>query len=318
MSLSTQSRRLACVALTVVASAATQAGPHVVRAESDHVVLAYYYGMGSGDVRQQERQAQAAGIDGFIVWWDGIGGGRDQQLIQVLEAARATGFKATIHFHAWGANLYAEMRGFYEQRLGDPGLVTYQGRPVLFFWATWQFPNSYWSELRNRLDPDRRAIWLADGDQFGTLSSDAWDGISPYAIAWSANPRGQLPAWAVKARAVAPEKLWVPPVSPGCNDSAVRAATCVQDRADGAYYRATWDGALASSPQWAIVVSTWDEWSEQTAIEPGDQYGDLYTSLTRAYADEWKGASTTMQPVAPEPEPEPAPPQPMNEDEPAS
>jgi hypothetical protein len=79
MLLSTRLRRLACVALTVVASTATQTGPHVARAESDHVVLAYYYGMGSGDVRRQVQQAQAAGIDGFTVWWDGIGGGRDQQ-----------------------------------------------------------------------------------------------------------------------------------------------------------------------------------------------------------------------------------------------
>ncbi len=301
-------RRLAVVGLAVVATFGTQFGPHVAHSESPHVVLAYYYGMQSGDVRQQVQQAQAAGIDGFIVWWDGVGGGRDQQLVQVLQAGRASGFKATIHFHAWDANLYEEMRGFYDQRLSDPGLVSFEGRPVLFFWATWQFPNSYWSELRNQVDPDRRAIWLADGDQFGTLSSDAWDGISPYAIAWSANPRGQLPSWAAKARAVAPDKLWVPPVSPGCDDSGVRATTCFQNRADGNYYKATWDGALASNPPWAVVVSTWDEWAEQTQIEPGADYRDLYTSLTRVYADTWKGSAPAMQPVVPGPEPEQAPP----------
>ncbi len=277
------------LAVTVAAAALlTQAVP-TAAAPGDHVVLAYYYGMQSNDVKQQVQQAQAAGIDGFIVWWDGVGGGRDRQLVQVLQASRGTNFKATIHFHAWDANLIEELRGLYEQRINDPGFLTYQGRPVLFFWATWQFPNSYWSELRSELDPDRNTVWLADGDQFGTLASDAWDGISPYAIAWSGNPTGQLPSWAGKARGVAPDKLWVPPVSPGCDDSAVRAATCVRDRGDGLYYRATWDGALASAPQWAIVVSTWDEWMEQTQIEPGADYGTLYIDITRVYADLWKG-----------------------------
>jgi hypothetical protein len=241
--------------------------------------------------------------------------------VEILRAARGTNFRATIHFHAWDANLYEEMLGFYQQRLNDPGLVSYGGRPVLFFWATWQFPNSYWSELRNQVDPERRAIWLADGDQFGTLSSDAWDGISPYAIAWSGNPRGQLPSWAARARSIAPDKLWVPPVSPGCDDSAVRATTCLQGRAGGSYYQSTWDGALASNPSWAVVVSTWDEWAEQTQIEPGDDYGDLYTSITRDYAATWKGTAPAMQPLVPEPEPaqsepEPAPSEPMDEGEP--
>jgi hypothetical protein len=215
------------LALAIVLSGVAAAEP--AGADSDHVVLAYYYGMRSDDVAQEIHEAQSAGIDGFIVWWDGVGGDRDQLLVRVLQAARGTGFKATMHFHAWDANLDEELRGFYEQRLDDPSLLTYQGHPVLFFWDTRQFPSSYWSDLRASLDPSHRALWLADGDQFGTLASDAWDGISPYAIAWSANPRAQLPSWAAKARAVAPDKLWVPPVSPGCDDRAVRVATCVQN-----------------------------------------------------------------------------------------
>src|SRR6267378_8342156 len=64
----------------------------------DHPVLAYYYGMHSNDVERQIKQAQSAGIDGFIVWWDGDGTDRDQQLGQVLKAGRGSGFRATIHF----------------------------------------------------------------------------------------------------------------------------------------------------------------------------------------------------------------------------
>jgi len=122
----------------------------------------------------------------------------------------------------------------------------------------------------------------------GLLSDEAWDGTSPYAIAWSANLGGQLLSWAAKARAVAPDKLFIAPVSPGCDDRRVRAATCVQDRAEGAYYRATWEGALAVRPEWVVVVSTFNEWMEATQIEPSVQYGDLYLQITRQQADQFK------------------------------
>jgi hypothetical protein len=287
----------AALALVVGASlpSATAASPAHVYPEA-HPVLAYYYGMHSNDVERQIKQAQSAGIDGFIVWWDGDGTDRDKQLGQILQAGRASGFRATMHFHAWDTNLAGELQGFYDKRLNDPGLVSYQGRPVLFFWATWLHSAAEWNDLRATVDPQRRAMWLADGDKFNLIGEDAWDGISPYAIAWSGNPRGQLPSWAAKSRAVAADKLWVPPVSPGCDDSIVRAVTCFQDRADGAYYRATWAGALASNPPWAIVVSTWDEWSEQTAIEPNSDWGDQYLQITREYADSFHGQAPTDMP----------------------
>ena len=131
-------------------------------------------------------------------------------------------------------------------------------------------------------------MWIVDGDNFSILGGDAWDGISPYAIGWSRNPAGQLPSWAAKAQTVAPEKLWIPPVSPGCNDAAARPTTCSMDRAGGAYYQATWDGALASSPPWAIIVNTFNEWMESTQIEPSVEYGNQYLELTRINADAYK------------------------------
>src|SRR5262249_53326461 len=129
-----------------------------------------------------------------------------------------------------------------------------------------------------------------DGDQFGFMAGDAWDGISPYAIAWSPKPENQLPAWGAKARAAAPAKLYVPPVSPGCDDSVVRTPTCIRDRADGTYYQATFGGALASHPRWAVVLCTWNEWMESTSIEPSVQYGDLYPRLTRDFASVFKAS----------------------------
>jgi hypothetical protein len=292
----------------VPAPAPTPALPFVPSNEARSVLAYYYAWWNPGDfsrtlyqaptayssdeaaVKQQHiQQAQAAGIDGFIVSWYGNGDRTDRNLAQLLDLGARTGFRVTIHFetpHFWGADdVVAQLRAFYDNRANHPALVHYQGRPVIFFWRAGIFDNSTWSAIRNQVDPGHAAAWIADGDNFNILAGDAWDGISPYAIAWSGNPAGQLPSWAAKAAAAAPDKLYIPPVSPGCNDSAARSVTCVQDRGDGSYYQATWAGAMASNPGWAVTVSTFNEWMEATQIEPSVQYGDLYLQITRQNAD---------------------------------
>lgn len=248
-----------------------------------------------GIIQKHVSEAQSAGIDGFVMSWYGNGDRTDANLAHLLDTANASGFRATIDFetpHFWGVDdVIAQLRAFYENRINHPGLVRYQGRPVIFFWRAGAYDNAIWDFIRGQVDPGHRAVWIADGDQFGILSGDAWDGISPYAIAWSGNPTGQLVSWGGKAAAVAPDKLYIPPVSPGCNDSAARATTCARDRADGAYYQATWDGALAANPQWAVIVSTFNEWMESTQIEPSLQYGDEYLQITRANADQYRAGA---------------------------
>lgn len=296
-----------------LASAVLPASP-ALAADNTHPVLAYYYAWwdpsnfsqtlyqpsqayNSDDVsimQQHVQEAQSAGINGFVMSWYGNGDRTDNNLAHLLDLAQKSGFEATIDFetnHFWGADdVIAQLQAFYNNRISSPSIVRYQGKPVIFFWYIRQYDNATWSYIRSQVDPNHNAVWIADGDQFGVLNSDAWDGISPYAIAWSGNPAAQLPNWGAKAAAVAPDKLYVPPVSPGCNDSAARATTCAQDRADGAYYQATWDGALASNPQWAIMVSTFNEWMEATQIEPSVQYGDLYMQLTRQNAQQYQAA----------------------------
>jgi hypothetical protein len=281
---------------------------------SPRTVLAYYYtywdpgsfdpfvfqppeGYQSDDravMERQVQQAKAGGIDGFVVDWLGNGDRTDQNLATVLDIGQKTGFRATIHFETpkfWGVDdTIAQLQAFYENRINHPAMVRYGDRPVIFFWRASTYDNGTWNFIREQVDPQRRALWIADGDSFGIVGGDAWDGISPYAIAWSRDPVGQLARWAAAARAVAPDKLWVPPVSPGCDDSHVRSATCVQDRADGAYYQATWDGARASDPSWAVIVSTFNEWAEATQIEPSVQYGDQYLQITRQNAEAFRTA----------------------------
>jgi hypothetical protein len=280
-------------------------GQQVAAATTDasHPLLAYYYGWWEPERLQQgpmqpldlpvpgarqigdDRQlmarhiaaAQAAGIDGFIA-------NRLVDMATLLELGQASGFRASYQLDGNG-DIAAQMAAFYAYA-DHPALVRADGRAVLFFWQARTHSNAYWSALRASVDPDRRVLWLADGDDFSFPAGDAWDGISPYAIAWSPNPTRQLPAWGAKARLQMPGKLYVPPVSPGCDDSGTRAATCVQPRADGAYYQAALAGAAASDPAWAVVICSWNEWLENTQIEPSVQEGDLYLRITQEFASQ--------------------------------
>jgi Glycosyl hydrolase family 99 len=291
---------LALAAWMIVATSIGAANPlPQVAYDEDHPVLAYYYNWWGSDtfggtlqqpvvdyaasdhVQDHIAQALDAGINGFIA-------NRAADLPLLLKASQGSGFRVTLQVDTPAA--IGDVAAFYAL-LDEPRLVRYQGRPVLFFWATWTRPAAFWDDLRERVDPEHRVIWLADGDNFGILGDDAWDGISPYAIAWSNNPAANLAGWAAKARANGPDKLFVPPVSPGCDDSRARVATCIQDRAAGAYYQRSLDAALAIHPRWAVVVSTWNEWMENTQVEPSVQEGDLCLTLTRQFATTFQGAS---------------------------
>jgi hypothetical protein len=298
--------RLVIAAALALASALPSLPAH---AADPRMVLAYYYNFydpeaftgnpfrpeapyQSDDVATMTRhiqQAQQAGIDAFVVLWMGNENRTDVNLTRLLDLAQRSNFKATIHFDTpnfWGVeDTVAQLQAFYANRINHPAMLRYQGRPVIFFWRVSTYDTSTWNAIRAQVDPERRALWIADGDQMAVVGAEPWDGISPYAIAWSANPAGQLTRWGSAVQSTAPEKLYIPPVSPGCDDAAVRAATCTQDRADGRYYQSTWDGALAANPSWAVIVSTFNEWLESTQIEPAEQYGDKYLTLTRHNAD---------------------------------
>jgi hypothetical protein len=57
--------------------------------------------------------------------------------------------------------------------------------------------------------------------------------------------------------------------------------------ANGETYAGTWEAALASPAEW-VVVTSWNEWFEGTAVEPGTSAGDLALRQTERYASMFK------------------------------
>ena len=90
---------------------------------------------------------------------------------------------------------------------------------------------------------------------------------------------------------VGPRRVWTATVSPGYDDRALVSADGrtprVSDRENGAYYDAQWRAALQAGADW-VVVTSWNEWWENTHIEPSVRYGDVYVRRTSEWATRFR------------------------------
>ena len=48
-----------------------------------------------------------------------------------------------------------------------------------------------------------------------------------------------------------------------------------------------WEYVLSHAPQ-NVVITSWDDWAEETAIAPATDWGDLYFDLTKHYIGLYK------------------------------
>jgi hypothetical protein len=93
-------------------------------------------------------------------------------------------------------------------------------------------------------------------------------------------------------------KLLALPVSPGYDDQKLRGSTNpIVPRAGGQRYEQTWTAARSGQPDW-ILVTSWNEWYEDTAVEPGSLSGSQALAITRLESAAWKrrGASASSAP----------------------
>lgn len=247
-------------------------------------------------VARQIAEAQRAGIDGFVSAWNGPGDRTDRNFARLLDLAAEQGFSATLYVETTSLQdpeaIVGGLRYALERYSGHPAFVRFAGRPVLFFWANRLLSVETWRAIREQVDPGSATVWIGEGDRFEYLA--VFDGIHPYSIAWSAAPARQLASYSVRTRQWAERlgqpKLWLPTAMPGYDDrSTGRPDAFVRERAAGAYLEESFRGAVASQPDWAILLTSWNEWLEGTQIEPSVGYGTYYVDLLGALVSEWRG-----------------------------
>lgn len=252
--------------------------------------VAPYNSADRATIERQVAQAQSVGIDGFELNWWGPNNPTDTNLQTLLAVAQGKGFKVTADFDlnspfVHNAGELAEALKYLARYSSNPAWFQYRGKPFIVFYGIRKYDVATWATIRQQVDPNHQTFWMGEGDQFDYLK--VFDGIHPYSIAWSANPAGQLASYAQRARAYS-GKAWMATAMPGYNDLRINGAQGIAvDRANGDYYKKTWQGAVATKPD-ILNITSFNEWREGSYLEPSKTYGDHFLTLTRQLVDSYR------------------------------
>lgn len=302
--------------------------PHPATAQDQRPVLAFYYtwydtGQWTADkvpdlpaipynsrdratIERHVDQARTAGIDAFVVSWYGPQVENNQtetNFRTLLDVAQEKGLRATVDvdlgaspfLHSSG-DVSAALRYVLTVHAQHPAFLRYGGKPLIFFWRQQRFSVDTWRAIRAEVDPDHNSLWIAEGVDFTYLA--VFDGLHLYNVTWDppADVGYTLSRWGGRVREYnathGTHKLWVATVMPGYDDTRApgREHTYRHDRQNGAYYRETWQAAIASSPD-LVIITSFNEWVEGTMIEPSVSYGNLYLDITAQEAARYKSAA---------------------------
>jgi hypothetical protein len=256
-----------------------------------------------------------AGIDGFTQQWAAPRERTDHNFRTLLDRSRGTSFCSTVIFlrHIWPdgptqAKVVEALCYLRDQYAEHPNFLRVGDEPVIIFTDVYRVtPDAsdksalqFWTEIRGRVDPGNEMIWIAEGLDASYLR--VFDGLYVYKITHADYPDDYVKAsrWAANVRkwetTTGATKIWMATISPGWDD---RRSTCKPDirvaskphkreRGGGAFYRSTYEAALASSPDW-LWINSFNEWVEGTYIEPSVKYGDRAIQLTSEFARQFKG-----------------------------
>lgn len=258
------------------------------RAKIDYPLLGRYSSDDRGVMERHVRWAKQAGIDGFIVSWKStpVLNRRLERLIEVADAER---FKLLIiyqgldfHREPLPASRVARDLDFFRRRFAAARAFRVFGKPAVIWSGTPRFTRA---ELAQVADSRRSALLILASER----NVEGYRRVAPFvdgnAYYWASvdpttNP-GYHEKLAQMGKAIhARDGIWIPPAAPGFDARKVGGTSVVERRA-GVTLRSELDAAAASAPD-AVGLISWNEFSENTYIEPSRKYGSRYL---RAVAD---------------------------------
>jgi hypothetical protein len=258
------------------------------RAKIDFPAVGRYSSSQTSVMRRQVAQARAAGIDGFIVSWKSTDT-LNRRLSALRGIAADSDFRLAITYQAQdfnrnplpAAQVRRDLEELADTYADDPVFHLLGPRPVVALSGTWHYTEE---ELRSITDPvaSRLMVLATEKDRQGyERVAPAVEGELYY---WSSGDPQQTPGYQEKLLAMANAVrqrcgLWVAPVMPGF-DARELGGHRVVDRRDGATLRSSWQAALTTVPDVVGVIS-WNEFSENTHIEPSTAFGTRYLDVLR-------------------------------------
>ena len=247
------------------------------------------------------RQAESAGLSGFVVNWRGTGrphqtlqsisyNRRLQYLVDAVHASNAHGRPFTLWFSykasdtrlqpAYIRNDLDYLRRMYahDSAFAHP---YGSGKPVLIWMGSRKYP----AHTLGVIDSEFRSSFYFVGDEnWRTWAAHAqyfdadqyyWSSQNPYQ-----NPRSFLQLQRLAKLVRAGGKRWFAPFAPGFDAQLLGEGHGCVPRRDGQTLRTLYQGNARSSPD-AMLLISWNEVSEGTYVEPLQRWRERYLHLLR-------------------------------------
>ncbi len=250
------------------------------RAKSDLPLLGKYSSDDESVMRQHITWAKSAGIDGFIVSWKSTTV-LDKRLDTLVRVARAMNFKLEIIYQGLdfsrkplpATQIADDLNTFLARYAGDPVFDLF-GKPLVIWSGTWEFSPADVAQVtgprRDRLvilASERSTDGFARLAQYVDGNAYYWSSVNP-----NTSPDYESKLLSMGAAVHDAAGLWIAPAAPGF-DARLIGGTTVVDRQNGRMLERQLATAINSLPD-AIGLISWNEFSENSQIEPSRSYGD--------------------------------------------
>jgi hypothetical protein len=257
------------------------------RAKSDYPLLGRYSSDDPDVMRRHIAMARSAGITGFLVSWkhtDVL----DARLEVLIEKARDQDFRLSIVYQGLDfarrplpIDRVAEDLRFFADHYAEDPVFDLFAKPVVVITGTEEYTVD---QLRQAIEPVRSRLLVLGSAK----SVEDYERVAPVldgdAYYWSSGDPTK-PSYRVRLKRMgeavhAHSGLWLPPAAPGF-DARLIGGRQVIPRRGGDTLRLEMEAAQASTPD-AVALISWNEFSENSHIEPSQETG---TAALKTLAD---------------------------------
>ena len=255
------------------------------RAKTDYPLLGRYSSDDRDVMRKHVEWAKQAGIEGFIVSWKSTPV-LNRRLNRLIEVAGAQRFKLLVIYQGLDfereplpAERVARDLDLFQSRYARAPAFDVFSKPVVIWSGTPKFSRG---ELASVTPRARRSLLVLASERDVNGYRRVADLVDGNAYYWGSVDPSTYPGYAQKlagmGRAIhARGGLWIAPAAPGF-DARLVGGSSVVERRNGATLRSQLDAATGSGPD-AVGLISWNEFSENTHVEPSEKYGARYLNV---------------------------------------
>ncbi len=255
------------------------------RAKIDYPMLGRYSSDDIDVMRQHIRWAKSAGITGFIVSWKSTDV-LNSRLEQLATVAAQENFKLAIIYQGLDFNRdplpvdqVAGDLDYFIQHFAPLPVFQIFSEPLVIWSGTWKFTTQQVAQVAQGRS-SALLLLASERDVAGyqrlakLVAGDAyyWSSVNPDTYPGYQDKLDQMSQVVHQNGG-----LWIAPAAPGFDAQMIGGTTQV-DRKNGATFRSEINAAQASSPD-ALGIISWNEFSENSYIEPSQAYGTQYLDI---------------------------------------